>query len=80
MQRNILPASTAAPGIQGSARELEKQMVVDRLRERIKERPDVGELVKEGILKGDPRVGGEEDGESYEEKMEGEYAKREGGA
>lgn len=69
---NILASSTAAPSIQGHQRELEKHMRADSLNEKIQHRPKPEDLVKEGILTEDPT--------SYEEKMEEEYAKREGGA
>lgn len=52
-------------------------MRADSLNEKIAHRPTPEELVREGILKS-PAV--EEEEATYEEKMEEEYAKREGGA
>ncbi|PHH80762.1 hypothetical protein CDD80_7299 [Ophiocordyceps camponoti-rufipedis] len=60
VDKNILPASSAAPGLQAHQ----------------KERPDPGELIKEGVLREDPRTAEQK----YEEAIEEEYAKREGGA
>lgn len=51
-------------------------MRVDSLNEKILHRPSPEELVKQGVLHEDPTS---PDG-TYEEKMEDEYAKREGGA
>lgn len=51
-------------------------MKADALNEKIAHRPAPEELVKEGILQEDPTS----PDETYEEKMEDEYAKREGGA
>lgn len=53
-------------------------MKADTLNEKIAARPDPGELVKGGILEKDPRQ--EENDRKYEEAIEEEYAKREGGA
>lgn len=50
---NILPDSTAAPGIQGQQKELEKHMRADSLEEKMKNRPKPEELIKEGILQAD---------------------------
>lgn len=47
-------------------------MRADSLNEKIAHRPSPEELVKQGVLHEDPT--------SYEERMEEEYAKREGGA
>jgi hypothetical protein len=83
---NILPDSTAAPAIQGQARELEKHMRKDSLNEKILHRPKPEDLIKEGILTEDPTSvddGDKEQAEKdklYEERIEEEYAKREGGA
>ena len=83
---NILPDSTAAPAIQGQARELEKQMRKDSLNEKFLHRPKPEDLIKEGILTEDPTSiddGDKEQAEKdklYEERIEEEYAKREGGA
>ena len=73
---NILPDSTAAPAIQGQQRELEKHMRADSLNEKLGHRPKPEDLIREGVLKEDPTS----PDETYEEKMEDEYAKREGGA
>ncbi|KAH8669578.1 hypothetical protein BGZ60DRAFT_407819 [Tricladium varicosporioides] len=83
--RNILPHSNAAPAIQGQQRELEKHMRADSLNEKLGHRPKPEDLVREGILKEDPTSPGKElseaeAGKKYEEAMEEEYAKREGGA
>lgn len=50
-------------------------MRADSLNEKIAHRPSPEELLKRGVLDHLPA-----DEESYEEKMEDEYAKREGGA
>ncbi|KAK3305465.1 uncharacterized protein B0T15DRAFT_197808 [Chaetomium strumarium] len=76
VERNILPASTAAPGIQAQQKELEKHMRADSLNEKIAHRPSPETLIKEGVLREDPRS--PED--KYAEAIEEEYAKREGGA
>ena len=51
VERNILPDSTAAPGIGGQQEEREKSMRADQLEQALKHRPEKDELVKEGILK-----------------------------
>jgi hypothetical protein len=83
-QGNILPSSTAAPSIVGQQRELEKHMRADSLNEKISHRPKPEDLVKEGILTEDPTSPEEktqaENDKLYEERIEEEYAKREGGA
>ncbi|TAQ91098.1 hypothetical protein B7494_g515 [Chlorociboria aeruginascens] len=76
VERNILPDSTAAPGIQGQQKELEKHMRADSLNEKIANRPRPEDLVKEGVLHEDPTAADA----LYEERIEEEYAKREGGA
>ena len=53
IQRNILPDSNAAPGIQGQQKELEKHMRADSLEKHLAARPNKEELLKEGILKGE---------------------------
>lgn len=107
---NILPASTAAPGLQaqqkqvrvfplalshcrgplawlcrfscfaradiGAISQLEKHMRADTLNEKISNRPPPEKLIKDGVLHEDPRS----PEEKYEEAIEEEYAKREGGA
>jgi hypothetical protein len=56
-------------------------MKADALNEKIAHRPAPEELVKEGILREDPTSPGpEEKDRAYEVAIEGEYAKREGGA
>lgn len=83
---NILPDSTAAPAIIGHQKELEKHMRADSLNEKIAHRPTPAELIKEGVLKEDPTSPDEneltqkEKDKLYEERIEEEYAKREGGA
>jgi hypothetical protein len=52
-------------------------MRADSLNEKISHRPSPEDLVKQGVLHEDPTL---PDEGSYEEKMEDEYAKREGGA
>lgn len=58
-------------------------MRADSLNEKIAHRPSPEELIKDGVLKEDPRSA-EEDSrsadEKYAEAIEDEYAKREGGA
>ncbi|KAI9745035.1 MAG: hypothetical protein M1818_001313 [Claussenomyces sp. TS43310] len=80
---NILPDSNAAPGIVGHQKELEKHMRADSLNEKIAHRPSPAELVKEGVLLEDPTSPTKEESDAdklYEERIEDEYAKREGGA
>ncbi|KAI1761153.1 hypothetical protein GGR53DRAFT_506521 [Hypoxylon sp. FL1150] len=76
VDKNILPASTAAPGLQEKQKELEKHMRADSLNDKISHRPSPEKLIKEGVLHEDPRSAEEK----YEEAIEDEYAKREGGA
>jgi len=76
VEKNILPASTAAPGLQAQQKELEKHMRADSLNEKIAHRPSPDSLLKEGVLHDDPRS----PEEKYAEAIEDEYAKREGGA
>jgi hypothetical protein len=52
-------------------------MLADSLNEKLGNRPKPEDLIREGVLKEDPT---NSDEPSYEEKMEDEYAKREGGA
>ncbi|KAG9506931.1 hypothetical protein J7337_000475 [Fusarium musae] len=81
VDKNILPASTAAPGLQAHQKELEKHMLEDKLNDKISHRPDPEDLIKEGVLHDDPRtVAQDEAAKKYEEAIEDEYAKREGGA
>jgi hypothetical protein len=51
-------------------------MRADSLNEKIAHRPSPEELIKEGVLQEDPRS----PDEKYDEAIEEEYAKREGGA
>ncbi|CAK7202476.1 hypothetical protein SEUCBS139899_005199 [Sporothrix eucalyptigena] len=76
VQKNILPDSTAAPGLQAQQKQLEKSMRADSLNDKISNRPSPEELIKKGVLDEDPRS----PEEKYEEAIEEEYAKREGGA
>jgi hypothetical protein len=76
VEKNILPASNAAPGLLAHQKELERHMRADSLNEKIAHRPSPDALLKEGVLHDDPRS--PED--KYAEAIEEEYAKREGGA
>ncbi|KAK0713871.1 hypothetical protein B0T26DRAFT_718769 [Lasiosphaeria miniovina] len=76
VEKNILPASMAAPGLQAQQKELEKNMRADSLNEKISHRPAPEALIKDGLLREDPRS----PEEKYEEAIEEEFAKREGGA
>ncbi|KAH8816468.1 hypothetical protein F5884DRAFT_224605 [Xylogone sp. PMI_703] len=80
VDRNILPDSNAAPAIQGQQKELEKHMRVDSLNEKIQHRPKVEDLIRDGVLKEDPTASVPNADALYEERIEDEYAKREGGA
>ncbi|CAJ0552968.1 Ff.00g010460.m01.CDS01 [Fusarium sp. VM40] len=81
VEKNILPASTAAPGLLAHQKELEKHMLEDKLNDKISHRPDPEALIKEGVLRDDPRsVAQDEAAKKYDEAIEDEYAKREGGA
>ncbi|KID75164.1 RPEL repeat protein, partial [Metarhizium brunneum ARSEF 3297] len=73
---NILPASSAAPGLLAHQKELERSMLEDKLNDKISHRPSPEALVKGGVLHEDPRTADQQ----YEEAIEDEYAKREGGA
>jgi hypothetical protein len=55
-------------------------MRADSLNEKISHRPSPAELIKEGVLKEDPTSPNEDADKLYEERIEDEYAKREGGA
>jgi hypothetical protein len=76
VEKNILPESTAAPGLQAQQKELKRHMLEDQLNDKISHRPDPEALIKEGVLQEDPRS----PEEKYKEAIEDEYAKREGGA
>ncbi|KAG5951330.1 hypothetical protein E4U53_003326 [Claviceps sorghi] len=76
VDKNILPASSVAPGIVAHQKELERNMLEDKLNDKISHRPSPEELVREGVLHEDPRTAEQK----YEEAIEDEYAKREGGA
>ncbi|KAI1173598.1 hypothetical protein F4777DRAFT_557423 [Nemania sp. FL0916] len=76
VDKNILPESTAAPSLQEKQKELAKHMRADSLNDKISHRPSPEQLLKEGVLHDDPRS----PDEKYAEAIEGEYAKREGGA
>ncbi|KAF7547445.1 hypothetical protein G7Z17_g7718 [Cylindrodendrum hubeiense] len=56
VDKNILPASTAAPGLQAHQKELQKHMLEDKLNDKISHRPAPEELIKEGVLLNDPRA------------------------
>lgn len=51
-------------------------MIGDKLNDKISHRPSPEELVRGGVLHEDPRTAEQK----YEEAIEDEYAKREGGA
>ncbi|KAH8169077.1 RPEL repeat domain-containing protein [Sarocladium implicatum] len=76
VEKNILPESTAAPGLQAHQKELKRHMLEDQLNDKISHRPDPEALIKDGVLQEDPRS----PEEKYKEAIEDEYAKREGGA
>ncbi|CRK32959.1 hypothetical protein BN1723_016485, partial [Verticillium longisporum] len=76
VEKNILPSSHAAPSLQAQQKELEKHMRADSLNDKISHRPTPETLIKDGVLHEDPRSADEK----YEEAIEEEYAKREGGA
>ncbi|KAI1192833.1 hypothetical protein F5X97DRAFT_316147 [Nemania serpens] len=76
VDKNILPDSTAAPGLQEKQKELAKHMRADSLNEKISHRPPPEKLLEDGVLHDDPRSADEK----YAEAIEEEYAKREGGA
>lgn len=81
IEKNILPASNAAPGLQAHQKELQKHMLEDKLNDKISHRPDPQELINENILHDDPRTASQDAAaRKYEEAIEDEYAKREGGA
>ncbi|PQE24350.1 RPEL repeat protein [Rutstroemia sp. NJR-2017a BVV2] len=80
VERNILPSTSAAPGIQAQQKELQKHMRADSLNEKISHRPKPEELVKQGVLHEDPTSPTADPEKVYEEAIEEEYAKREGGA
>lgn len=56
VEKNILPASTAAPGLQAHQKELQKHMLEDKLNDKISHRPAPEELIKDGVLLNDPRA------------------------
>ncbi|KAF4969402.1 hypothetical protein FSARC_3384 [Fusarium sarcochroum] len=77
----LVETSTAAPGLQAHQKELEKHMLEDKLNDKISHRPDPESLIKKDILHDDPRtVAQDEAAKKYDEAIEDEYAKREGGA
>ena len=51
-------------------------MLEDKLNDKISHRPAPEELIKEGVLKDDPRSADQK----YDDAIQEEYAKREGGA
>ncbi|KAL2151520.1 hypothetical protein VTH82DRAFT_6618 [Thermothelomyces myriococcoides] len=73
---NILPASTAAPGLLANQKRLERHMRADSLNEKIAHRPSPEALIRDGVLREDPRS----PSDKYAEAIEEEYAKRGGGA
>ncbi|TQS37328.1 hypothetical protein Golomagni_02200 [Golovinomyces magnicellulatus] len=69
--RHILLNTNIAPSLQGQQKELEKSLLADTLNEKIINRPHSEDLIKRGILNEADKI--------YEERIEEEYAKREGG-
>ncbi|PHH60188.1 hypothetical protein CDD81_1968 [Ophiocordyceps australis] len=55
IDKNILPASSAAPGLLAHQKELERNMLEDRLKDKISHRPNPEVLVRGGLLHQDPR-------------------------
>ncbi|KAH6885946.1 hypothetical protein B0T10DRAFT_89511 [Thelonectria olida] len=55
VEKNILPESTAAPGLQAHQKELKKHMLEDKLNDKISHRPEPETLIKDNILHDDPR-------------------------
>ncbi|RKF78285.1 putative rpel repeat protein [Golovinomyces cichoracearum] len=70
--RHILLNTNVAPSIQGQQKELENRLLADTLKDKIINRPHPEDLIKRGILNEADKI--------YEERIEEEYAKREGGA
>lgn len=76
-----MPDSSASPAIQAQQRELEKHMRADSLNEKLSNRPKPEDLVRGGVLLEDPTSPSKKEADAlYEENIEEEYAKREGGA
>jgi len=55
IDRNILPPTTVAPGLQAQQKELAKHMRADSLNEKLAQRPPPEVLLKDGVLHEDPR-------------------------
>jgi len=53
IQRNILPASHAAPAIQAQNKKLERSMLEDSLKGKLANRPQPAEVIQKGILNPD---------------------------
>ncbi|ROV95917.1 hypothetical protein VSDG_05124 [Cytospora chrysosperma] len=53
IEKNILPASSAAPSLLAQQKELQKHMRADSLNEKIAHRPSPDELIKKGLLSPD---------------------------
>jgi len=70
IDRNILPPSTAAPGLQAQQKELAKHMRADSLNEKIAHRPTPEALLKDGVLHEDPRSPDEDHAEAMEDELE----------
>jgi hypothetical protein len=76
VDRNILPSSSAAPGLQAQQKELARHMRADSLNDKIAHRPTPEALLKDGVLHEDPRSLDESQAGAVEE----EPAKKEGEA
>ncbi|KAG5931294.1 hypothetical protein E4U60_006213 [Claviceps pazoutovae] len=76
IEKNILATSAPASGNSAPQKELEKIMLEDNPNDNILHRPSPEKLVNGSVLHEDSRTAEQ----AYEEAMEDEYAKREGGA
>ncbi|ODA82016.1 hypothetical protein RJ55_00521 [Drechmeria coniospora] len=56
VDKNILPESSAAPGLLAHQKELQRNMLENKLNDKISHRPDPATLVKGGLLREDPRL------------------------
>ncbi|KAG5950529.1 hypothetical protein E4U57_007665 [Claviceps arundinis] len=76
VEKNILATFAPTPGNSAPQKELEKITLEGKPNDKILHRPNPEKLVKGGVLHEDLRTAEQ----AYEEAMEDEYAKREGGA
>jgi len=53
IERNILPNSNIAPALLAAQKELQRSQLEDSLENKLKNRPNAAELIKEGILEGE---------------------------